>query len=101
MIQYNNFEGVMEARDHFKNGVSSKNQMSRVNFLRKNKGLFITGLICLAGLAFWLTIAYFDEGYNRFPVHLVDYTFVVFYALIFPIIPVVSVYLLIRSSKNK
>jgi len=32
MVQYSNFDRVMEARDHFKNGASSKVLMSRGNF---------------------------------------------------------------------
>ena len=32
MVQYSNLERVMEARDHFKNGVSSKNLTSSGNF---------------------------------------------------------------------
>jgi len=31
MVQYNNFDRVMEARDHFKNGASSKSQKNRNN----------------------------------------------------------------------
>lgn len=89
---------TMETKDHFKNGTHSKRQISREKFLKKHKDFFIIGLTILASLAFWLTIAYFDEGYNRFPVNVVDYFFVILYALFFPIIPVVSVYLLTRSS---
>ena len=33
MVQYGHFCGVMETRDHFKNGASSKSQTSRGNFL--------------------------------------------------------------------
>ena len=97
MIQYSNVEGVMDARDHLINGVSSKSLTSRENFFIKHKGLFIIGLTVLGSLAFWLTIAYFDEGYNRFPTEIVDYVFVVLYALFFPIIPVISVYLIRRK----
>jgi len=32
MVQHSNLDKVMEARDHFKNGASSKSQMSRGNF---------------------------------------------------------------------
>jgi hypothetical protein len=39
-------------------------------------------------------------GYNRFPVNGVDYFFVVLYALFFPVIPVVSFYLIIRLYKK-
>ncbi len=31
MMQYSNFDSVMETRYHFKNGASSKSQMSRGN----------------------------------------------------------------------
>ena len=31
MVQYSNFDRVVEARDHFKNGASSKSRMSREN----------------------------------------------------------------------
>ena len=91
---------AMEPGNHFKNGASSKSLMSREKFLKKHKVLLFIGLTILISLAFWLTVAYFDEGYNRFPVDLVDYFFVVLYALFFPIIPVVSVYLIRRSSKR-
>ena len=92
---------AMEARDHFKNGASSKDHMSRKNFLKRHKSVFVISLTILISLVFWLTIAYFDEGYNRFPVDIVDYFFVVLYALFFPIIPIVTVFLIRRrSSKN-
>jgi len=35
MVKYSNFDIVMEARDHFKNGDSLKVQMSKGNFLKK------------------------------------------------------------------
>ena len=59
---------------------------------QKQKDLFIVGSISLIGLALWLAVAYFDEGLNRFPVDIVDYFFVVLYALLFPIIPVIFLY---------
>ena len=31
MLQYSNFDKVMETRNHFKNGASLKSHMSRVN----------------------------------------------------------------------
>ena len=34
MVEYSNFDRVMEARDHFKNGASSKSLMSRGNIVR-------------------------------------------------------------------
>ena len=34
MRQHSNFDSTMEARDHFKNGASSKSQKSRENFSR-------------------------------------------------------------------
>ena len=34
MVQYSNFDRVMEARDHFKNGASSKSLMNRGNVLK-------------------------------------------------------------------
>ena len=34
MVQYSNFDRVMEARDHFKNGANLKSLMSRENLLK-------------------------------------------------------------------
>ena len=98
MVQNSSLDSVMETRDHFKNGANSKSLMSRENFLKKHKDFFVIGFTILTSLAFWLTVAYFDEGYNRFPVNIVDYFFVVLYALFFPIIPVVLVYRIRKRS---
>ena len=84
-----------------KNGTDLRIKMNKTNFLKKHKDFFIIGFTILTGLAFWLTIAFFDEGYNRFPVDGVDYFFVVLYALFFPIIPVVLFYLIFRSYQKK
>ena len=39
MVQYCNLDRVMEARDHFKNGASSKSQMSKENFRKKHNNM--------------------------------------------------------------
>ena len=92
MIQSSNCDRVIVSEIVSKNGTSSK----RKNFFVKYKAYFIIGFI---SLAFSLTLAYFDEGYNRFPVVLVDYFFVVLYALLFSLIPL-SLYVVIRSTKR-
>jgi len=46
MLQFSNLDRVMEARDHFKNGASSKSHTSRGNFLIKN-AIIIIMTICV------------------------------------------------------
>jgi FtsH-binding integral membrane protein len=96
-----NFDKEMEPETISNNEASSKNHINRENFTKKHKGFFIIGLTSLTSLAFWLTVAYFDEGYNRFPVDIMSYCCVVLYALFFPIIPVVLLYFATRSSKKR
>ena len=64
--------------------------------LLKYRVFFIIGLV---SLVFTLALAYFDEGNNRFPVDVIDYFFVVLYALLFSLIPI-SLYMVIRSSSK-
>jgi len=101
MTMSNILNRVTNSETITKNETDLRIQMNRMNFLKKHKDFFIIGFIILTGLAFWLTIAYFDEGYNRFPVDGVDYFFVILYALFFPIIPVVLFYLIFRSYQKK
>jgi len=70
MIEYRNFDRVVEARDHFKNGASSKSQMSRENFLKKRiltilvfltTGIMVFGQINMADSTVQV-ITYWDKG---------------------------------------
>jgi len=62
MIQYSNFDRVMEARDHLKNGASSKSHMSRRNFLE-----ILTKPVVMAFVfsVFALTGCSKDEAFNN------------------------------------
>ena len=102
MIQCCFLNEVMESETISNKEASSKSLISRDSFFNKHKSIFVLILICTVGLAFWLAVAYFDEGYNRFPTVMVDYIFVLIYALIFPIIPSLTVFIMIYSAqKNK
>ena len=46
MEKYSKFDRVMETRDHFKNGASSKNQISRGNFVVAFIALFVSISAC-------------------------------------------------------
>ena len=48
MVQYSNFDRVMEVRGHFKNGASSKSQTSKVNQLKKMKKNILLFIFCFS-----------------------------------------------------
>ena len=51
MVQFDNCERIMEARDHFKNGASLKSHMSRENFIRKvNMKVIISFVVMMAAI---------------------------------------------------
>ena len=86
MIQYNNFEGVMEARNHFKNGASSKSHMSRRNFRFFYLFLIIAGFatqlkmqaqsIDVDGINYYLNTTTFEAtvAMKSFSVHGSEYS---------------------------
>ena len=65
MVQYSDFDRVMEARDHFKNGVSSKSLMSRGNNTIKlimKKGFYYLLFIVFIGCSQRHVDKYFISG---------------------------------------
>jgi len=61
-----NFGGIMESRDHFKNGVSPKDQMSRGNqfCVKQMKKIFLI-LVTIIGFGFVANAQITKEEYNK------------------------------------
>ena len=86
----------MKSRDHFKNETSSKSQMNRKDFLKKeHKDLLFIGF---TGLVLTLILYYLDEGIHKLPDNLRGW-FEVFMGFVFFSILPVSIYLLTGLSK--
>jgi hypothetical protein len=60
MVQYSKFERVMENRDHFKNGTSSKSLKSRSNHINRYFFLFI-----FLFYSFLLKAQFVNEKYDK------------------------------------
>ena len=95
MEQSSALDNVMDARDHFKNGATSKGQVSR-NFIFKHKSLFIIGL---TSLVLMLTLYYLDEGIHKLPNDLRGYFEVVMGSVYSSIIPILIFFLTGLSKK--
>ena len=95
MEQNRALDSVMDARYHFKNGETSKNQMNR-NFILKYKSLFILGL---TSLILMLTLYYLDEGIHKLPNDLRGYFEVVMGSIYASIIPMLIFFLTGLSKK--
>lgn len=69
MEKYNNFSGVMEVRNHFKNGASSKSLTSRENFriiqIFSNLDKVVGMIYCILTVTFLVSCAEYDDSEIR------------------------------------